>query len=92
VRDVETDLRHQLSREAVTSVAVLRRGTTTVEATLDHLVSRAYGSSDRLMDARDLLGQQDIEARALLNPAARRAADPQAATHPRPFSLPYAPR
>jgi hypothetical protein len=92
VRDVEVDLRHRLSREAVTSVVVLRRGTTTVDATLDYLVSGAYGSSDRLTDARDLLGQQDIEARALLNRAARRAADPQPATHPRPFFPPDTPR
>ena len=31
-------------------------------------------------------------ARALLNRAARRAADPQPAAHPRPFSPPDAPR
>jgi hypothetical protein len=67
-RDVETDLRHQLSRDAVTGEAVLLRGTTTVDGVLDYLVSRAYGSPDRLLDARDLLGQQDAGARGPADP------------------------
>ena len=76
-RDVETDLRHQLSRDAVIGEAQLRRSAmTTVDSVLDYLVSRAYGDPERLLDAMDLLGQQDADARALLTRAARRAADP----------------
>ena len=45
-----------------------------------------------MFDAMDLLGQQDAVARAPLNRSARRAADPQPAAHPRPFSPPDAPR
>jgi hypothetical protein len=43
---------------------------------LDYLVERSFGSADRLLDARDLLGEPDLEARALLLRASRRAADP----------------
>jgi hypothetical protein len=91
-RNVEDDLRHQLGRDAVIGEKQLRHGSmTTTDSVLDYLVSRSYGSPDRLLDAMDLLGQQDAGARALLNPAARRAADPQPAGHPRPFSPPDAP-
>jgi hypothetical protein len=66
-RDVEDDLRHQLSRDAVIGEKQLRRSSSSsVDNVLDYLVSRAYGSPDRLLDARDLLGQQDQGARALL--------------------------
>jgi hypothetical protein len=91
-RDVEADLRQQLSRDAVASVAVLHRGTTTVEASLDYLVSRAFGDPQRLLDAMDLLDPQDAEARGLLDGTARRAADPRPPELPRPFSPPEAPR
>ena len=37
-----------------------------MDASLDYLNSRAYKSPDILLDARDLLGEQDAEARALL--------------------------
>jgi hypothetical protein len=81
-RDVEDDLRHQLSRDAVICEKQLRHGSmTSVDSVLDYLVGRAYRSPDRLLDARDLLGQQD----------ARRAADPQPAGQPRPFAPPDAP-
>ena len=86
-RNVEDDLRHQLSRDAVIGVKQLRHGSmTTTDSVLDYLVSRAYGSPDRLLDARDLLGQQDAEARALL----LRAADPVPPQPPRPFAPPDA--
>jgi hypothetical protein len=92
-RDVEKDLRHQLSRDAVIGEKQLRRSSSSsVDSVLDYLVDRSYGSPDRLLDARDLLGAQDAGARALLNRAARRAADPQPAAHPRAFSPPDAPR
>ena len=92
-RDVEMDLRRQLSRDAVIGEAQLRRGSvTTVDSVLDYLVSRSYGSAERLLDARDLLGEQDQGARALLMRASRRAADPIPAGPPKPFSAPDAPR
>jgi hypothetical protein len=92
-RNVEDDLRHQLSRDAVIGEKQLRRSSSSsVDNVLDYLVSRAYGSPDRLLDARDLLGAQDQGARALLLRASRRAADPQPAAPPRPFSPPDAPR
>ncbi len=88
VIDVEADLRHQLSQDVRIAVSQLRHSSaTTVDAVLDYLVERAYGCPDRLLDAMDLLGQQDAGARALLNRAARRAADPQ----PRQPPLPHAP-
>lgn len=90
---MERDIRQQLGQEAITAVKVLRRGTTTtVDGAIDYLIERAYKSPDRLLDARDLLGQQDLEARALLLRASRRAADPVPPEHPRPFSPPDAPR
>ena len=92
-RDVEKDLRHQLSRDAVVGEKQLRRSSSSsVDSVLDYLVDGSYGSPDQPLDARDLLGALDAGARALLNRAARRAADPQPATHPRPFSPPDAPR
>ena len=93
-RNVEDALRHLLSRDAAIGVKQLRRSSATggVDAVLDYLVDRAYGSPDRLLDARDLLGEQDAGARALLLRASRRAADPPPAAHPRPFSPPDAPR
>jgi hypothetical protein len=90
-RDVESDLPRQLSRDAVISEAQLRGGsTTTVDSVLDYLVSRAHGSADRLLDARDLLREQDHGARALLLRASRRAADPVPPEPPRPFWAPDA--
>lgn len=92
-RDVEADIRQQLARDAQIGVKLLRRSDeTSVDATLDYLVGRAYGSPDRLLNARNRLGEPDAEARALLLRASRRAADPQPAAHPRPFSPPDAPR
>ena len=91
-RDVESDTRHRLARDAQIGVGAVRRGQGTVDSVLDYLVERAYGSAERILDARDLLGEPDLEARALLLRASRRAADPQPAPHPRPFSLPDAPR
>ena len=50
----------------------VRRGkVTNVDASLDYLISRARKSPDVLLDARDLLGERDAEARALLYRAAR---------------------
>jgi hypothetical protein len=91
-RNVEQNLRVQLGRDARIAVGALRRGQGTVESVLDYLVSRAYGSPDRLLDARDLLGQPDAEARALLLRASRRAMDPIPAQPPKPFTLPDAPK
>ena len=92
-RDVEADLRARLARDAQLGEAELRRGdTTTVDAVLDYLVERAYGSAGRLLDARDLLGEPDQGARALLLRASRRAADPVPAALRRPFAAPDAPR
>jgi hypothetical protein len=91
-RDIERDARERLGQETRTTVKLLRRSETTFDATLDYLVSRAWGSSDRLLDARDQLGQQDAEARALLLRASRRAADPVPPQPPRPFASPDAPR
>jgi hypothetical protein len=76
-RDVETDLRERLVREARIAVSTLRRGQGTPDSVIDYLVRRAYGSPDRLLDASDRLGEPDLEARALLRKACRRAADPQ---------------
>ena len=92
-RDVETDLRHQLAWDAVIGEAQLRRSAmTTVDSVLDDLVSRAYGDPERLLDAMDLLGQQDAGAGALLTRAARRAADPQPPQPPQSFPPPDAGR
>jgi hypothetical protein len=92
-RDVETDLRRQLSRDAVIGEKQLRRSSmTSVDSVLDYFVSRAYGSADRPLDARDQLGEQDQGARALLLRASRRAGDPQPPEPPRPFTAPDAPR
>ena len=91
-RNVEQDLRHQLSRDAVIGAKQLCHGSMGgVDAVLDDLVDRALKSRDRLLDARDLRGQQDAEARALLLRASRRAADPQPPQPPRPFGAPDVP-
>jgi hypothetical protein len=72
--DVESDLPRLLARDAQIAVQAMRRhGSTNVEPSLDFLISRAYKSPDMLLDARDLLGEQDAEARALLYRAARLA-------------------
>jgi hypothetical protein len=47
-----------------------------VDASLDYLIRRARQSPDILLDARDLLGEQDVGARALLYRAAGMARDP----------------
>ena len=73
-------------------MGALRRGQGTLDSVINYLVSRAYGSPDRLLDARDRLGQPDAEARALLFRASRTAADPQPPAPPRLFSAPDAPR
>jgi hypothetical protein len=76
-RDVESDLRQLVARDAQTAVRALRRRERPgVDASLDYLISRAYKSPDALLDARDLLGEQDAEAGALLNRAARLARYP----------------
>jgi hypothetical protein len=76
-RNVEADLRVQLGRDARICAKTLAIGnTTSVDACLDYLVERAYGDPERLLDAMDMLGAEDLPARALLNRAARRAADP----------------
>ena len=91
-RDVEADFR-QLARDAQIGVKLFRRSDeTSVDPPLDYLVGRAYGSPDRLLDARDLLGEPDAGARALLLRASRRTADPQPPWPPRPFAPPDAPR
>jgi hypothetical protein len=91
-RDVEADLRVQLSRDAIIGEKQLRHSSSSsVDNVLDYLVSRAYGSPDRLLDARDLLGAQDQGARALLLRASRRAADPIPPAPPKPFAPPDAP-
>lgn len=84
-RDVEADLRQRLARDAQIGVASLRRSHGTPETVIDYLVSRAYGSPDRLLDARDRLGEPDSEARALLLRASRRAADPVPEPLPQPL-------
>jgi len=92
-RDVESDLRHRLARDAQIGVAQLRHGNlTTPDSVIDYLVERSFGSADRILDARDLLGEPDLEARALLLMASRRAADPIPPGPPKPFAAPDAPR
>jgi hypothetical protein len=91
-RDVERDIRVRLGRDAQIGVAQLRHGSmTSVDAVLDYLIERAYQSPERLVDARDLLGEEDLSARALLIRASRRPADPIPPGPPRPFSPPDAP-
>jgi hypothetical protein len=83
-RDVETDLRQLVARDAQAAVRALRRRERpSVDSSLDYLVSRAYKSPDVLLDTRDLLGEQDAEARALLYRAARLARHPVEAEPPR---------
>jgi hypothetical protein len=79
------DLRHLVARDAQIAARGLRRGLrTNADASLDYLISRAYKSPDVLLDARDLLGAQDAEARALLYRAARLARYPVEPEPPRP--------
>jgi hypothetical protein len=76
-RHVETDLPQLVARDAQIAVRALRRGgVATVDASNNYLIRRAYKSPERLLDARDLLGEQDAEARALLYRAARLARYP----------------
>ena len=92
-RDVESDLRHRLARDAQICVAQLRHSSaTSVDTSLDYLVERAYGSPERILDAMELLGSEDLPARAPLNRASRRAADPIPPRPPKPFAPPDAPR
>jgi hypothetical protein len=49
------------------------RGQGTFDSVIDYLVRRAYGDPARLLDAIDVLGSEDLTARALLNRASRRA-------------------
>jgi hypothetical protein len=88
-RDVDHDTRVRLGRDAQIGVSQLRYGNiTTVDAVLDYLVERSFGSPERLLDARDLLGEPDMPARALLLRAPRRAADPIPPAPPKPFAPP----
>jgi hypothetical protein len=93
-RDVEADIRQQLAEHAKLEVRLLRASSaTTPDAAIDRLVDRAFGSPERLLDARELLGdEEDQGARALLLRASRRAADPQPPAPPKPFAPPDAPR
>ena len=84
-RDAGRDLRHLVARDAQIAVRALRRGRyATLDASLDCLIRRAYKSADVLLDARDLLGEQDAEARALLYRAARPPWPPATARRPAP--------
>jgi len=61
-RDVESDLRQLVARDALAAVRALRRRERpSMDASLDYLIGRAYKSPDILLDARDLLGEQDTE-------------------------------
>ena len=92
-RDVESDIRHRLARDAQICAAQLRHSSATSgDTSLNYLVERAYGSHERILDAMELLGADDLPARALLNRASRRAADPIPAGQPKPFGPPDAPR
>ena len=52
-RNVELDLRQRIARDAQIGVPQLRHASmTSVESVLNYLVSRSYGSTDRLLDAR----------------------------------------
>jgi hypothetical protein len=64
--------------------ALRRREGQSVDTPLDFLIRRAYRSPDILLDARDLLGEQDAEARALLYRAARLAHYPMGPKQLRP--------
>lgn len=92
-RDVEADIRHRLARDAQICAAQLRHSSaTSVDTSLNYLVERAYDSPERILDAMELLGADDLPARALLNRASRRAADPIQPGPPKPFAPPDAPR
>lgn len=62
------------------------------DSVIDYLVRRAYGDPARLLDAMDLLGSEDLTARALLNRASRRAGDPIPPGLAKPFTPLDAPR
>jgi hypothetical protein len=80
-----SDLRRLVARDARIVVRSLRRREhPNVVASLDYLISRAYKSPDVLLDTRDLLGEQDAEARALLYRAARLARYPLKRERPAP--------
>jgi hypothetical protein len=66
------DLRRVVARDAQIAARGLRRRGGPVDASIDFLIRRARKSPDVLLDARDLLGEQDAEARA-----ARLARDPE---------------
>jgi hypothetical protein len=82
-RDVESDLPRLVARDAQIAVRGLRRGQGQVDDSLDYLMSRARTSPDILLDARDLLGEPDAEALALLYRAARLAGYPVEPEPPR---------
>jgi hypothetical protein len=83
-----SDLRHLVARDAQIVVRSLRRREhPNVDASLDYLISRAYRSPDVLLDARNLLGEPDAEARALLYRAARLARYPIEPSNPGPSAL-----
>ena len=84
-RDIESELRQLVGRDAQTAVPVLqRRERPSVDASLDYLISRAYKSPEVLLDAGDLLGEPGEEARALLYRAARLPRHPVEPEPPRP--------
>jgi hypothetical protein len=62
-RDAEGDLPGLIARHAQIAVQTLHRGEpANVDAAINYLISRAYESPERLLDARDLLGEPDAEA------------------------------
>jgi hypothetical protein len=80
-----SDLRRLVARDARIVVRSLRRREhPNVVASRDYLISRAYKSPEVLLDAGDLLGEPDEEARALLYRAARLARHPVEPEPPRP--------
>jgi hypothetical protein len=84
--DVASDLPRLLAQDAQIAVRALGRpASTNVDASLDYLISKAYKSPDVLLDARDLLGAQDADARAGLYRAARLARHPVEPEPPRPL-------
>jgi hypothetical protein len=75
-RDGDQDIRSGLARDAKEYAVLLRRTLTKPDAAIDGLVTRAFGSAERLRAAAELLDEGDSEARALLVRAVRRAEDP----------------
>lgn len=93
-RDVEADIRAKLAAEAKGQVRMLRGSSiTSPDASIDRLITAAYGSPERLRDAAALLDPEaDREALALLTRAHRLAQYPvQDPAPPKPFSPPSAP-